>query len=304
MGLGPDPARPPLATGMWTSHWMACVRGRGHGQEGTGGVGRPADRSRTLLSARARQALTPYPVDTRGRAGGRQGGRFGCSCPLGTPLLRPIAPAWWLMGGHRKCPGQRAGGHSPCSQWTPVLPGGQVHVPFLGSQVAPCPHLHTWAQLGPKRPCGQAAGRKWEGGRPGLDPSLCHVGTRQDGRGPQCLAPGAEAACSPAPRGLCWGPGPLCRNGDSLGPYPAPVGPAGTGGKSPHDSGEGRALSRVPAGLRTAEHPPLMGGTEEGVQHTAGAPGLRDPGSAQPRVGGRADRGAREGAACPHPATH
>lgn len=82
-----------------------------------------------------------------------------------------------------------------------------------------------------------------------------------------------------------WGPTP------PPSAQPAPQ----TGGKSPHDSGEGRALSRVPAGLRTAEHPPLMGGTEEGVQHTAGHLACGTPGSAQPRVGGRADGGRGRG---------
>lgn len=84
---------------------MACVRGRGHGQEGTGGVGRPADRSRTLLSARARQALTPHPVGHLGAGGGSAGRKVWMLMTLGTPLLRPIAPAWWLMGGHPEVPG-------------------------------------------------------------------------------------------------------------------------------------------------------------------------------------------------------
>lgn len=34
-----------------------------------------------------------------------------------------------------------------------------MQVPDTGSQAAPGPHAHTWAQLGPKRPCGQAVER-------------------------------------------------------------------------------------------------------------------------------------------------
>ena len=34
-----------------------------------------------------------------------------------------------------------------------------MQVPDTGSHAAPCPHVHTWAQLGPKRPCGQAVER-------------------------------------------------------------------------------------------------------------------------------------------------
>lgn len=49
--------------------------------------------------------------------------------------------------------------HSPCSQRTPVFPGEQMQAPDTGSHAAPCPHAHTWAQLGPKRPCRQAVER-------------------------------------------------------------------------------------------------------------------------------------------------
>lgn len=80
------------------------------------------------------------------------------------PPHTPIPRADAVASG--KCGRGRQSGHSLCSQWTPVLPGGQVQLPVTGSQAAPCPHLHTWAQPGPKRPCGQAAGRKQDGGHP------------------------------------------------------------------------------------------------------------------------------------------
>ena len=80
---------------------------------------------------------------------------------------------------------------SPCSQWRPVLPGGQVQLPFTGSQAAPCPHLHTRAQPGPKRPCGQAAGRRREGGRRCRLPfSLPRRPRDRKGQGEPCVWPG------------------------------------------------------------------------------------------------------------------
>ena len=81
-------------------------------------------------------------------------------------------------------------------------------MPVTGSQAAPCPHPHTWAQRGPKRPCGQAARRKWEGGHSRLVPPLSAVSTRDGagwaggwgglGRLP-CLSRWGGAACCPAP---------------------------------------------------------------------------------------------------------
>lgn len=146
-GLWVRPRSAPPATGVWTSHrWPES------------GATVKARKAQVLGGLPTRARLTSYPAGRLGAGRvGRQGGRCGC-----TPPPDPTAPP--------RRPGRQAGGHSPCSQWTPVLPGGQVHVPVPGSQAVPGPHLHTWAQLGPKRPCGQAAGRKWEGGRPWLDP--------------------------------------------------------------------------------------------------------------------------------------
>ena len=83
------------------------------------------------------------------------------------------------IGMYAKCPRRQASGLSPCSQWTPVLPGGQEQLPVAGSQAAPCPHPHTWAQPGPKWPCGQTAGRKGEGGHSWLDPPASAVSTQR-----------------------------------------------------------------------------------------------------------------------------
>lgn len=164
-----------------------------------------------------RSLLTRW--DTWGRAGGRQGGRFGCSCPLGTPLLRPIAPAWWLMGGHPEVPG--AAGWRALTMFavdaSPPWGTGACAVSGVTGCLLPTPaHMGT-------------AGAKaalWTGCRE-------EMGGWPSRAGPVPLPcrdeAGREGSPVPGPRGrLCWGPGPLCRNGDSLGPYPAPVGPAGT----------------------------------------------------------------------------
>lgn len=286
---------------------MACVRGRGHGQEGTGGVGRPADRSRTLLSARARQALTPYPVGHLGAGGGSAGRKVWMLMPPGNPTAPPHRPRLVADGG---TPGSArgsglAGTHHVRSGRQSSL-GDRCTCRFWGHRLPPahtCTHGHSWGQSGPvdRLPGGngRVAVPGWTRpsamsgrGRTGGVPSAWPQGRRLPV--PRLPADSAGGQARSAAMVTHWGPTP------PLSAQPAPQ----TGGKSPHDSGEGRALSRVPAGLRTAEHPPRMGGTEEGAQHTAGHLACGTPGSAQPRVGGRADRGAREGAACPHPATH
>lgn len=48
--------------------------------------------------------------------------------------------------------------HSPASQWGPLLPGGQGHVPLVGSQVALWGQWQSWSQLSPKVPGAQAGG--------------------------------------------------------------------------------------------------------------------------------------------------
>lgn len=117
--------------------------------------------------------------------------------------LSPMAPTA-NVAMNAKCLRQQASGFSPCSQWMPVLPGGQEQLPVTGSQAAPCPHPHTWAQPGPKRPCGQAAGRKGEGGHSWLDLPASALSTRMGrdwaragwvGRLPPCLPRQGRATC-------------------------------------------------------------------------------------------------------------
>lgn len=138
---------------MWTSHWMACVRGRGHGQESTGGVGRPADRSRTLLSARARQALTPYPVGHLGAGGGSAGRKVWMLMPPGNPTAPPHRPRLVADGG---TPGSArgsglAGTHRVRSGRQSSL-GDRCTCRFWGHRLPPahtCTHGHSWGQSGP-----------------------------------------------------------------------------------------------------------------------------------------------------------
>lgn len=200
--------------------------------------------------------------------------------PPGNPTAPPHRPRLVADGG---TPGSArgsglAGTHHVRSGRQSSL-GDRCTCRFWGHRLPPahtCTHGHSWGQSGPvdRLPGGngRVAVPGWTRpsamsgrGRTGGVPSAWPQGRRLPV--PRLPADSAGGQARSAAMVTHWGPTP------PPSAQPAPQ----TGGKSPHDSGEGRALSRVPAGLRTAEHPPLMGGTEEGVQHTAGAPGLRDP---------------------------
>lgn len=223
--------------------------------------------------------LTSYPAGRLGAGRvGRQGGRCGCTPPR-TPLLHPVAQGGRLAGTHRAHSGHQSS------------PGDRCTCRFQGHRLPPahtCTRGHSWGQSGPVDRLPGGNGRV---GVPGWTHSLCHVGTRQDGTGrdgrsPRCLAPGAEAACSPAPRRLCWGPGLPCSSRDSLGPLPRPCQPGQHPRRveSPHMT-QGEVLL-------SAARPPLADGTEQGrsTQPECGAP-RPGPARGQQAGEGRAVRG-------------
>lgn len=153
-----------------------------------------------------------------------------------------------------KCGRGRQSGRSPCSQWTPVLPGGQVQLPVTGSQAAPCPHLHTWAQPGPKRPCGQAAGRKQDGGHSCRlpFPLPCQSGDRMGCGDLPCPCPPWHL---PSTRSSAGGQASSAGTGTPC--YPHPTAPSRSRlpdrQEVPHDSETGALLGGMPSGPPSAQ---------------------------------------------------